>query len=97
MQINLRATRENSRWSQVVPRPLPRVRDPDIIVDDYESSPFINKGDRLGVPNCKVKKQIVDCDYVDCGLKRGTLGKFISSPYINLSNPWLRKVNYKRS
>ena len=38
--------------------------------------------------------KIVDVDYIDCGLLRGKLEEFISSPYLNLSNPWLVKVNY---
>ena len=93
MQINVRQARENSKWSQVVASPSPCRSDSDDD-EEYVESPYINQPTRALKVHCVVGKKLVDVDYIDCGLSRGKLEKFISSPYLNLSNPWLVKVNY---
>ena len=89
MKINVRPSRERSRWipERVLPLPLPD------IVQRRVSPPslYINKGSIDDI-DCRVGDQIIDVDYIDIGLKRGYLQQFIGCGYINLSNPLLRKV-----
>ena len=91
MQLNLRRTRDNSRWSQVasVPAPLPVPVQRRVI----PHSSHINKGseDKL---DCRIGDNVIDVDYIDIALKRGCLKKFIGCGYLNLSNPLLKKVSY---
>ena len=93
MQINVRQARENSKWSQVVDLHSSSGSDTDDD-EDYVEAPYINQPNRTHRVFCKVGENLVDVDYIDCGLLRGQLEKFISSPYLNLSNPWLVKVIY---
>ena len=93
MQINVRQARERSKWSQVVDIPSSPSSGSDDD-EDYVEAPFINQPTRAHDVYCKVGENLVDVDYIDCGLLRGQLEKFISSPYLNLSNPWLVKVNF---
>jgi hypothetical protein len=83
-----------SRWSQVIdltgedePRPaVPVPRPPPL------RSERIKKVSSEGDVEYSVGKTSVDVDYIDIGLQRGKLEKFLNSPYLNLSNPMLRKV-----
>ena len=89
MKINVRPSRERSRWipERVLPLPLPD------IVQRRVSPPslYINKGSFDDI-DCRVGDKVIDVDYIDIGLKRGYLQQFIGCGYINLSNPLLRKV-----
>ena len=89
----MRQAREISKWCQVFASPSPSSSDTDED-EDYVESFYINQPSSDGTVNCVVRDKIVDVDYIDCGLLRGKLEEFISSPYLNLSNPWLVKVNY---
>ena len=91
MQLNLRRTRDNSRWSQVAPVPAPLPVPIQKRVIPY--SVHINKGSEELV-DCRIGDNIIDVDYIDIGLKRGVLKQLIGCGYLNLSNPLLRKVSY---
>lgn len=91
MQLNLRRTRDSSRWSQVTPEPVPL----SVPIERRVISPSlrINKGSE-DLVDCRIGDNIIVVDYIDIGLKRGILKKFIGCGYLNLSNPLLRKVSY---
>ena len=91
MKINVRPTRERSRWisERVLPSPVPAIVQRRVC----PPSEFINKGS-IDEIDCRVGDKIIDVDYIDIGLKRGYLQQFIGCGYINLSNPLLRKVIY---
>jgi hypothetical protein len=91
MKINVRPSRERSRWvcERVLPSPVP----PLVQRRVCPPSELINKGSADEI-DCRVGDKIIDVDYIDIGLKRGYLQQFIGCGYINLSNPLLRKVIY---
>lgn len=91
MNINVRPTRERSRWNSetTLPEAVPVIVKRRII----QKSDPINKGTRFDV-DCRVGDHIIDVDYIDIGIERGFLEKFLHCGYINLSDPLLAKVIY---
>lgn len=90
MNINVRPSRERSRWNTETP--LPEAVPPVVKKRIIPISDFINKGIRK--VDCRVGDKIIDVDYIDIGIKRGYLARFLHCGYINLSNPLLAKVIY---
>ena len=68
MQLNLRRTRDSSRWSQLAPVPPPFPVPIQKRVIPY--SVHINKGSE-GLVDCRVGDNVIDVDYIDIGLKKG--------------------------
>ena len=90
MNINVRPSRERSRWNTETP--LREAVPPVVKSRIIPISGFINKGNRK--VDCRVGDKIIDVDYIDIGIKRGYLARFLHCGFINLSNPLLVKVIY---
>ena len=91
MQLNLKSVNDHSRYARVLHSPSPpRVLEPRV---PRNFTACINKARAEAEVDCRVGDKSIDVDYMDINLDRtpGKFQKFLGSPYLNLSNPFLRR------